>query len=153
LSFALTSNLAPRPTGGRWMRLLLPSRRMCFRRRGLPAEYESAAAATACFFTSTSPDCAATESRITDSPAMQREARRAYSSRIRDSTTNVRSWPKALLMVFGMRCPMRSCFPNAKNQTRYASLSGKPNAKKPGLVELTIAASPKGPRSWRRSTR
>ena len=35
-------------------------------------------------------------------------------------------------------------FPDAEDQTRYASLGGKPNAKQPDLVQLTIARLPEG---------
>jgi Toprim-like/Protein of unknown function (DUF3991) len=35
-------------------------------------------------------------------------------------------------------------FPDAEDQTRYASLGGKPNAQQPELVQLTIARLPEG---------
>jgi len=35
-------------------------------------------------------------------------------------------------------------FPDAADQTRYASLGGKPNSQQPGLVQATIARLPKG---------
>jgi hypothetical protein len=35
-------------------------------------------------------------------------------------------------------------FPDAEDQTRYASLGGKPNAQQPQLVQLTIARLPEG---------
>ena len=35
-------------------------------------------------------------------------------------------------------------FPDAEDRTRYASLGGKPNAKQPELVQLTIARLPEG---------
>src|SRR5713226_3440794 len=35
-------------------------------------------------------------------------------------------------------------FPDAEDQTRYASLGGKPNSKQPGLLQSTIARLPEG---------
>jgi len=35
-------------------------------------------------------------------------------------------------------------FPDAEDQTRYASLGGKPNSKQPGLLQATIAMLPEG---------
>lgn len=35
-------------------------------------------------------------------------------------------------------------FPDAEDQTRYASLGGKPNSKQPGLLQTTIALLPEG---------
>src|SRR6266567_9119462 len=35
-------------------------------------------------------------------------------------------------------------FPDAEDQTRYASFGGKPNSKQPGLVQATIAKLPEG---------
>ncbi len=35
-------------------------------------------------------------------------------------------------------------FPDGEDQTRYASLGGKPNSKQPGLVQATIARLPEG---------
>jgi len=35
-------------------------------------------------------------------------------------------------------------FPDAEDQTRYASLGGKPNSKQPGLLQSTIASLPEG---------
>ena len=35
-------------------------------------------------------------------------------------------------------------FPDAEDQTRYASLGGKPNSKQPGLLRATIARLPEG---------
>lgn len=35
-------------------------------------------------------------------------------------------------------------FPDDEDQTRYASLGGKPNSKQPGLLQATIARLPEG---------